>query len=119
MPGGVVPSPRPGNRSGAGIIDSMTLTVTVDDAGTFTIPREALEALGIADGGELDVEIARENGWAEVILRSHIPDEDAWLYTEEHRAAAKAAEEDLAAGRVYKMSPADLRKLADVADDDE
>lgn len=94
----------------------MTITVTVDDAGTFTIPHEALEALGIAEGGELDVEIARDNGWAEVILRSHIPDEDAWLYTEEHVAAVRAAEEDVAAGRVYTMSIADLRKFAEELD---
>ena len=95
----------------------MTITVVVDDGGTFTIPPEALEALGIAAGGELDVEIARDNGSAEVILRSHIPDEDAWLYTEEHVAAVRAADADAAAGRVYQMSPAALRKVADVADD--
>ena len=95
----------------------MTITVTVDDAGTFTIPPEALEALGIAAGGELDVEIARDNGWAEVILRSHIPDDDAWLYTEENLEGIRRSREDVAAGRVYRMSEADLRKLADVADD--
>ncbi len=90
--------------------------VTVDNAGTFTIPEEAREALGIADGGELDVEIARDNGWAQVILRSHIPEEDAWAYTEDHREAVRQAAEDIAAGRVYPMSIADLEKIAETLD---
>lgn len=95
----------------------MTITVTVDDSGRLTIPEEARAALGVAEGGEVDVEIVRDNGWATVNLRSHIPQEDAWLHTQENIEGIKRAEADYTAGRYRRMSEADLRALADVADE--
>jgi bifunctional DNA-binding transcriptional regulator/antitoxin component of YhaV-PrlF toxin-antitoxin module len=93
-------------------------TVTMDKTGNMRIPDDARKALGLDEGGQVDVEVKHGPDGTAVVIRHHIPDEDAWAYTEENREAVRRARADIAAGRVFSMSEDELRKLADVADDD-
>ena len=93
------------------------MTVTIDKTGHVQLPEEVRNDLGLQEGDQLDVEVTRGPGGTAVVLRQHIPDEDAWLYNEENLASIRRADADIAAGRVFRMSEADLRGLADVADE--
>ncbi|MGH2608949.1 MAG: AbrB/MazE/SpoVT family DNA-binding domain-containing protein [Tepidiformaceae bacterium] len=93
-------------------------TVTVDNAGRMVLPEDVREAMGLDEGGELEIEVSKELSGTTVVLRHHIPDDDAWAYTEENLEAIRRAEEDYRAGRVFTMSEADLRKAAGVGDEE-
>ncbi len=92
-------------------------TVTVDKAGGLVLPEEVREAMGLDEGGELDIEVRKEPSGTKLVIRNHIPDEDAWAYTDENRQSIKRAEEDYRAGRVFTMSESDLRKAAGLPDE--
>jgi bifunctional DNA-binding transcriptional regulator/antitoxin component of YhaV-PrlF toxin-antitoxin module len=69
----------------------------VHEGGQITLPREAVEALHLRNGAQLEWEIV-EGG---VLLRPVVPPEDAWAYTPEHRADIARAEENGRLGYVY------------------
>jgi AbrB family looped-hinge helix DNA binding protein len=93
-------------------------TVTVDNAGRLVLPEDVREAMGLGEGGELDIEVTRGPAGPALVIRHHIPDEDAWAYTDENLAGIARARKEIAAGKLHRMSEADLRKLAQVADDE-
>lgn len=88
--------------------------VAMNAQGRLTVPAEARKALGLAGEAQFEAEI-RDDG---LLLRPAVlvPREDAWAYTPEHRAMLARAHDDVAHGRVRRLSEDELRELADIAE---
>jgi AbrB family looped-hinge helix DNA binding protein len=80
---------------------------TLRSRGQVTLPPEVREALGVADGDELDFEITATG---EVCIRGLrlIPSDQAWFWTESWQRGESDADEDLAAGRVARYDSEDI-----------
>jgi bifunctional DNA-binding transcriptional regulator/antitoxin component of YhaV-PrlF toxin-antitoxin module len=91
---------------------STATAVAMNAQGRLTVPAEARKALGLVGEAQFEAEV-RDDG---LLLRPAvlIPREDAWAYTPEHRAMLARARDDVAHGRVRKLSEDQLRKLADL-----
>lgn len=76
----------------------MRAVIEAQEDGRITLPPEAVEALRLRHGAQLEWEIVDRG----VLLRPAIPPEDAWAYTPEHRAAMARAAENHRLGRVYR-----------------
>lgn len=77
--------------------------------GRITVPASARRALRLGDEVQFEVEVKDDA----LILRPAfvIPREDAWAYTPDHLASMRRADEDIAAGRVYRMTKSALEEL--------
>lgn len=94
----------------------MKTVVSMNKQGRITVPASARRALRLEGEAQFEMEVTDDA----LILRPAfvIPREDAWAYTPEHLESMRRAEEDIAAGRVYRMTKAGLKELmrrADVA----
>jgi AbrB family looped-hinge helix DNA binding protein len=87
------------------------MTIPMKSDGRITVPATARRQLGIDGETQFDVEVTE----GALILRPAVVLrlEDAWAYTPQHRKLLKAAHVDSRTGRVRKMTPAQLKKLAD------
>ena len=92
----------------------MKTTVTMSSSGRMTLPAETRRAMGLTEETEFEVEISEGEDVIRLRPLVSIPREDAWAYTPAHLAKLERAREDVEAGRVYRLSEADLRTLADV-----
>lgn len=83
-------------------------TVAVNAQGRITLPADARRSLGLSDGAQLEVRL-EEN---EIRLRPVrlVIAEDAWAYTPESLASIKRSLADIAAGRVFELTTADLER---------
>ena len=81
-------------------------TVAVNAQGRITLPAEARRSLGLSDGAQLEVRV-EEN---EIRLRPArlVIAEDAWAYTPESLASIRRSLAEIAAGRVFELTTADL-----------
>ena len=88
--------------------------VSMNKQGRITVPAAARRALHVEDEAQFEMEVTDDA----LILRPAfvIPREDAWAYTPEHLESMRRSEEDIAAGRVYRMTKAALQELARRAD---
>ncbi|MGI8551390.1 MAG: AbrB/MazE/SpoVT family DNA-binding domain-containing protein [Dehalococcoidia bacterium] len=93
---------------------STRMTVTVDREGHLTLPETVRDALHLDEDTEFDLEI--EDGG--VILRPHtdgssIVDhyDDSWAETPEYREHIRLALDDVRAGRVLRLSRAELEQM--------
>ncbi len=79
--------------------------------GQVTIPEELREALG--DEGCVEFEASVDAASRELTLNhvGSIPDEDAWAFTAEHRAALERARADVRAGRVRTLTLKSSKRL--------
>ena len=87
----------------------MKTVVSMNKQGRITVPASARRALRLEDEAQFEMEVTDDA----LILRPAfvIPREDAWAYTPEHLESMRRADEDIAAGRVYRMTPAALEEL--------
>jgi AbrB family looped-hinge helix DNA binding protein len=83
-------------------------TVAVNAQGRITLPADARRSLGLGDGAQLEVRV-EEN---EIRLRPArlVIAEDAWAYTAESVASIRRSLADIAAGRVFELTTADLER---------
>lgn len=83
-------------------------TVAVNGQGRITLPADARRSLGLTAGAELEVRV-EEN---EIRLRPArmVIAEDAWAYTPDSLASIKRSLEDIAAGRVFALTTAELER---------
>lgn len=83
-------------------------TVAVNAQGRITLPVDARRRLGLAAGAELEVRV-EEN---EIRLRPArmVIAEDAWAYTSDSLASIKRSLDDIAAGRVFTLTTAELER---------
>ena len=89
-----------------------SLTLTTEPDGALRLPPEILAELGIGASAEVQIDIDVEGG------NLHFePEDDPWLRDPEYRARIQKGLDDIAAGRVRRMSEEDFRRLAPVADD--
>lgn len=89
----------------------MRVTV-MSESGRLTVPADARRELGLEGETEFEIEIDRVND--ALILRPAVllRREDAWAYTQEHRALLGKAHADSQAGRVQRLSERELLTLA-------
>jgi len=87
--------------------------------------RPALHAGGPRRRGRAALRIEGETHWtveiadgAVVMRPAVVPREDAWAYTPEHAAKVERAREDVRAGREVAVGADELRRIADLSDDD-
>ncbi|HEX9697591.1 MAG TPA: AbrB/MazE/SpoVT family DNA-binding domain-containing protein [Actinomycetota bacterium] len=82
--------------------------VSMSDTGRLTLPAETRRELGLDGEAEFEVEVDREND--ALILRPAVVlrREDAWAYTAKHRRLLARAHADSRAGRVGKLTEAQL-----------
>jgi bifunctional DNA-binding transcriptional regulator/antitoxin component of YhaV-PrlF toxin-antitoxin module len=71
----------------------------------ITLPPQATEALGVAEGDELEARILSDR--IELIPLVAIPKDQAWFWTPEWQAKEREAEADLAAGNYHEFATAD------------
>lgn len=85
----------------------------MNEQGRITLPAEVRRELGLEGISEFEIEVDRDAD--ALILRPAVVlrREDAWAYTPAHRAALRRAHADSRAGRVRKMTEAELATLAD------
>ena len=85
-------------------------TVAVNAQGRVTLPADARRRLGLADGAQLEVRVEGN----EIRLRPArlVVAEDAWAYAPESLRSIKRSLADIAAGRVYELTPAELERGA-------
>jgi bifunctional DNA-binding transcriptional regulator/antitoxin component of YhaV-PrlF toxin-antitoxin module len=76
----------------------------------MTIPATIRRELGIEGESTLIVDV--EDGRLIARPGAVVPAEDAWYYTPEHQARLAKAEADYAVGRVLRIGPDELRRLA-------
>lgn len=83
-------------------------TVAVNAQGRLTLPADARRSLGLKDGTQLEVRV-EDN---EIRLRPArvVLAEDAWAYTPESLASIKRSLADIAAGRTFALTTADLER---------
>lgn len=83
-------------------------TVAVNAQGRITLPAETRRELGLADGTQLEVRI-EDN---EIRLRPArvVVAEDAWAYTAESLASIRRSLADIAAGRLFELTTAQLEE---------
>jgi bifunctional DNA-binding transcriptional regulator/antitoxin component of YhaV-PrlF toxin-antitoxin module len=85
--------------------------------GRITLPAELRRAMDLE--GETEFEIEQLEGGDGLVLRPVIfmLREDAWKYTAEDLASIRRGLDDIREGRVRTVTEAELRALADVADE--
>jgi AbrB family looped-hinge helix DNA binding protein len=89
----------------------------MSETGRITLPAAIRRLMRLEPNQELEIEVSEDGESLYLRPMVSIPREDAWAYTPEHRESIRRANEDIAAGRVRRMSEEDLRALADVADE--
>lgn len=79
--------------------------------GRVTLPAAARRQLGVEGETQFEVEVEEDA----IVLRPAIvlPREDAWAYTNEHRALLKGAHRDSREGRTRRVSERELERLAE------
>lgn len=77
--------------------------------GRVTLPADVRKRLHLAEGDRLEVSVDNDR----ITLRPArmIPAEDAWAYTAESLAAIRRGLDDIAAGRVYRLSWKELETI--------
>ena len=85
--------------------------VAMSKTGRLTLPAAARRELGIDDVAYFEVEVTEEG----ILLRpvKAVPREDVWIYTPENLARIERGLEDVRAGRLVRMSPAELDAYGD------
>jgi len=80
--------------------------VAMSRTGRLTLPAPARRKLGLKGEAYFEVEVTEEG----ILLRpvTAVPREDVWLYTPENLARIEQGLEDVRAGRLIQMSPAQL-----------
>jgi bifunctional DNA-binding transcriptional regulator/antitoxin component of YhaV-PrlF toxin-antitoxin module len=88
-------------------------SITMDERGNILLPPDVLSRLGLEGDTEMEVEVDLDDD--AIILRPAVllRREDAWAYTPEHRELLRRAHDDVAAGRVRRVSKEELEALAD------
>jgi AbrB family looped-hinge helix DNA binding protein len=83
-------------------------TLAVNAQGRITLPAETRRQLGLGDGAQLEMRV-EDN---EIRLRPArvVVAEDAWAYTPESLASIKRSLDDIAAGKVFELTTADLER---------
>jgi AbrB family looped-hinge helix DNA binding protein len=91
----------------------MKVTVPMNAAGIVTIPAEIRSHLGMEGAGQFELELIEDA----LVLRptTGTLDEDAWAYTPEHRDLLERAHRDSRAGRVQRLTEAELEQIAENA----
>lgn len=86
-------------------------TVTMSSSGRITLPVETRRALGLEGEAEFEVVVDADND--ALVLRPAVVlrREDAWAYTPKHRKLLARAHADSRAGRVSRLTEAQLAKL--------
>ncbi|MCC7365711.1 MAG: hypothetical protein IT303_15210 [Dehalococcoidia bacterium] len=90
------------------------------EAGSVALPEEALEALGVTDGGEVTVVV--EDGEVRLCHASpgtYTDPEDGFVFGPGHEERLRQALADYESGRVVTLTSDRLRQLLGVADDSE
>jgi len=77
--------------------------VKVGERGTITIPAAVRKMAGISPGDVLRVAMSTETGTVTLTPQVTIDRDQAWYWTPEWQKGEREADEDIAAGRVYKM----------------
>ncbi len=92
----------------------MTTIVKMSN-GRLTLPAELRYILGVTDDQTFEVEAAPDQD--ALILRpaTVLRREDAWAYTPEHRQLLERAHADSAAGRVQRVTEAELAVLGEAS----
>ncbi len=95
----------------------MTTRVSMSKTGRITLPAELRRELDLEGEAEFEVERLEEGDG--LVLRPVIVmlREDAWRYTAEDLAGIRRGLDDIREGRVRAVTEAELRALADVADE--
>ena len=80
--------------------------VALNAQGRLTLPADVHRKLGLGEGSQLEVAVDDDR----ITLRPArlVAAEDAWAYTREHLDAVQRALADIRAGRVYRLSEAQL-----------
>lgn len=88
--------------------------VAMSKTGRLTLPAAARRKLGIHDVANFEIEVTEEG----ILLRpvKAVPREDVWIYTPENLARIERGLEDFRAGRLIRMSPAELDAYGDRAE---
>jgi AbrB family looped-hinge helix DNA binding protein len=87
--------------------------VAMSKTGRLTLPAIVRHKLGLTGEAYFDVEVVEEG----ILLRpvTAVPREDVWIYTPENLAMIAQGLEDVRAGRLIQMSPAELEAYVDEA----
>jgi len=88
-----------------------TTLVEMDAEGHLTLPEEIRQALQ-AEGKAILLVRATADG----VTMQAIPEEDAWAYTPEHLQRVAQALQEVREGRGFQLSPADLERIIQEAD---
>ena len=91
-------------------------TIVMDRHGRLTLPPETRRELGL--DGEVTLTVAIDPTGGIVLHPVWASDDDAWVYTPEHREAVARALRDAEAGRTRRMSEEELLRLAGLTDAD-
>ena len=85
----------------------------MSETGRITLPAAVRKLMRLEPNQELEIEVSEDGD--ELLLRPmvSIPREDAWAYTPEHREVIRRPREDIAAGRVRRMSEEEISALMD------
>lgn len=93
------------------------MRVSMNSTGRITLPAAIRKLLRLEGEAEFEVEQLEEGDG--IVLRPVIVmrREDAWVYTAEDLAGIRRGLDDIREGRVRTVTEAELRTLADVADE--
>ena len=95
----------------------MTTKVTMSKTGRITLPANIRKALELPGEAEFLVEELRDGEG--IVLRPVVTmlREDAWVYTAEDLESIERGLRDIREGRVRTVTEAELRAMAEVADE--
>ena len=82
----------------------------VDSRGCITIPAKIRKALGLNSGEQVRIEAVTSTGTIIVHQQVTVDKEQAWFWTPDWQKGERAADKDIAGGRVTRMKSGSLLK---------